>query len=61
MGVVSSWLSFESSEKPSGGYALSTYAKYSEKLTFLTLWYAHVRVRIMGLEIIVFGKIYVHT
>ena len=44
-----------------GDHPLSTYAKFSEKLTFLTLWYAHVRVRIMGLEIIVFGKIYVHT
>ena len=26
------------------GHPLSTYAKFSEKLTFLTSWYAHVRV-----------------
>ena len=39
------------------GYPLSTYAKFSEKLTFLTPWYAHVRVRIMSLEILVFRKI----
>ena len=31
------------------GHPLSTYAKFSEKLTFLTLWYAYVRVRISGL------------
>ena len=38
------------------GHPLSTYAKYSEKLAFLTPWYAHVRVRIRELEIIVFRK-----
>ena len=26
------------------GHPLSTYAKFSEKLTFLTPWYAHVQV-----------------
>ena len=43
----------------SGAYPLSTYAKFSEKLTFLTPWYAHVRVRIgvRGLEMLVFRKI----
>ena len=38
------------------GNPLSTYAKFSEKLTFLTLWYAHVSVRIRGLEMLVFRK-----
>ena len=38
-----------------GGHSLRTYAKSSEKLTFLTLWYAHVRVS--GLEMLVFRKI----
>ena len=32
----------------------------TEKLTFLTPWYAHVRVRIRGLEMLVFQKI-LHT
>ena len=40
-----------------GGHPLSTYAKFSEKLTLLTPWYAHVRVRINGLETLVFQKI----
>ena len=40
-----------------GGHPLSTYAKFSEKLTFLTPWYVHVRVRIRGLEMLVFRKI----
>ena len=39
------------------GHPLSRYAKSSEKLTFLTPWYAHVRVRIKGLEMSVFRKI----
>ena len=39
------------------GHPLSTYAKFSEKLTFPTPWYAHVRVRIRGLEILAFRKI----
>ena len=29
-------------------HSFSTYAKFSEKLTFLAPWYAHVRVRIKG-------------
>ena len=29
-------------------HSFSTYAKFSEKLTFLTPWYAHVRVHIRG-------------
>ena len=40
-----------------GGHPLSTYAKFFEKLTFLATWYAHVRVRIRGLEMLVFRKI----
>ena len=39
------------------GHLLSTYVKVSEKLTFLTPWYAHVRVRIRGLEMLFFRKI----
>ena len=39
------------------GHPLSTYAKFFEKLTFLTPWYAHVRVRIRGFEMLVFRKI----
>ena len=38
-------------------HPLSTYANFFEKLTFLTPWYAHVRVRIRGLEMLVFQKI----
>ena len=38
-------------------HPLSMYTKFSEKLTFLTSWYAHVCVRIGGLEILVFWKI----
>ena len=30
------------------GHLFSTYAKFSEKLTFLTPWYAHVCARIKG-------------
>ena len=40
------------------GHPLSTYPKFSGKRTFLTSWYAHVPVCIMGLEILVFQKIY---
>ena len=39
------------------GYPLSTYAKFSEKLIFLTLLYGPVRGRIRGFEILVFRKI----
>ena len=38
-------------------HPLNTYAKFSEKLTFLTPWYAHVRARIRGSEMLVFRKI----
>ena len=30
------------------GHSFNTYAKFSEELTFLTTWYAHVRMRIRG-------------
>ena len=43
--------------KFAGGHPLSRYAKSSEKLTFLTPWYVHVRLRIRGLEMSVFRKI----
>ena len=39
------------------GHPLSAYSKFSEKLTFLTPWYAHVRLRIRRLEMLVFRKI----
>ena len=39
------------------GHLLSTYADFSEKLTCLTLSYAHVSLRISGVEMLVFGKI----
>ena len=38
------------------GHPLSAYAKFSEKVIFLTPWYAHVRVRIRGLEMLIFRK-----
>ena len=38
------------------GHLLSAFAKFSEKLTFLTPWYAHVRVRIRELKMVVFRK-----
>ena len=49
--------SFIISQWDEKGHPLSTYTKFSEKLTFLTPWYAHVRVRIRGLEMLVFRKI----
>ena len=38
------------------GHPLSTYAKFSDRLIFLTPCYAHVRVRIRELDILVFRK-----
>ena len=35
-------------------YLFSTFAKFSKKLTILTPWYAHVRVRIRRSEMLVF-------
>ena len=34
-------------QEKQGGHPLSRYAKSSEKLTFLTPWYAHVRTYLM--------------
>ena len=34
----------------------STYAKFPEKLTFLTPWYAHVRVHIWEYEMLIFRR-----
>ena len=42
------------------GHLLSTYAEFSEKLTFLSPLYAHVRLRIRGVEMLAFRKI-LHT
>ena len=39
------------------GYSLSTDAKFSGRQLFLTPWYANVRVRIRGLEMLVFRKL----
>ena len=41
--------------------SFSTHAKFSEKLTFLTPWYAKVSVRIRGWEMVVFEKFCVRT
>ena len=38
-------------------HPLSAYAKFSKKLTFPTPWYAHARVLIWGLEMLIFWKI----
>ena len=38
-------------------HSFSMSAKFSEELTFLTSWYAHVRVCIRGYEMLVFWKI----
>ena len=38
-------------------HTFSTYAKCSEKLNFLTPWYAHECVHIRGYEMLVFRKI----
>ena len=40
-----------------GSYSFSTYTKFFEKLTLLSPCYAHVRVRIKGLEMLDFRKI----
>ena len=50
------WNSEIVSFKPMG-HPLSKFAKFSEKLTFLTPWYSHVCVRIRGLEMLVFRNI----
>ena len=39
------------------GSFIITYAEFSKKLTFLTSWYAHVRVRIRGSQMLVFRNI----
>ena len=49
------WL--RATQKCIRGDPLSTYAKFSEKLTFLTTWYAHIRMRIRALEMLIFWKI----
>ena len=39
------------------GSSIKYARKFSEKVTFLTPWYAHVRVPIRGLEMLIFQKI----
>ena len=38
------------------GYSFSTYSKFSKKLTFLTLFYAYVLVRKMGVRNVNFSE-----
>ena len=45
-------------EAQSAGYEKTKHTKFSEKLTFLTPWYAHVRVWNMGQKMLVFQKIW---
>ena len=62
-GLLLCWSVFVILDKPqstpfsSREHLLSTYAKFSEGLTFLTPWCALGRVRIRGLEMLVFRKI----
>ena len=44
----------QKSESQKGGCKKTKHAQFSEKLTFLTPWYLHVRVRIRGQEMFVF-------
>ena len=44
-----------------GDHSFSTFAQFSEKITFLTPWYAHVGVRIRGKKCYFFGKCCVRT
>ena len=43
------------------GNPLNVHTEFSEKLTFLTPRYPDVRVRIRGLEMLIFGKILQRT
>ena len=45
-------------EPPNGGNKKSKHAIFSVKRTFLIPWYAHVSMRIRGLEMFVFPKIW---
>ena len=40
----------------SGCYKKTKHAKFSKKPKFLATWYAHVRVRMKGQQMLVFGK-----
>ena len=46
----------QTDESQNGCFKKKTHVKFSKKRTFLTLWYAHVRVRIRGSEMFDFGK-----
>ena len=39
-----------------GDISFITFAKFSEKLTYLTPWYAHVRVRLRGVGNVSFSE-----
>ena len=43
---------------PERNHSFNMCATFSKKLTFLTPWYAHVRVRIRRLEMLILRKIY---
>ena len=45
-------------ESQNGGNKKAKHAKFSEKRTFLTPGYAHIRVRIRGWEMFVFSEIW---
>ena len=45
-------------ESQNGCFKKTKHARFSEKRTFLTPWYAYVRVRIRGQEMFVFRKIW---
>ena len=55
---VTSSIIRQKGESQNGCLKKTEHAKFSEKRTFLTPWYAHVRVRIRGLELFVFRKIW---
>ena len=45
-------------ESQNGCFKKTRHVKFSEKRTFLIAWYVHVRVRVRGLEMFVFRKIW---
>ena len=55
--LIYSWIKSSWNKNWQRGHPLSTYAKFPEKLTFVTPWYVHVRVHIRGLQMLIFRKI----
>ena len=52
------WFSYYSSIRD---HSFSKYAKFSQKVTFLTPWYASVRVQIMGVRNVSFWENFAHA